>query len=492
MTTTSSVSGSGQPIVSVASSNSAGAAGGSVINVSELVSELVSATQSPQESIISNQTQAVTSEISAVGTLQSALSTFQSSLSALDTPEAFGTESATSSNTAAFTATAGADAVLGSYSVSVTQLAQAQQLVSSPFVGGGSAATGTGTLQLSLGGTSFSVAINASDDTVAGVAGAINSATGNPGIEASVVTGSDGAHLVLTSSLTGASNTIQVSETDGGTGLSDLTYGTGNTANYTEAAGSAPQDAEFSIAGVAYTSASNTVTDALSGVTLSLLGTTTTTSSTGTTTDTPATLTVATNTSDIVTNVQAFVAAYNTMQSSLASLGSYNSTTGQAGPMMGNPLLLGIQNELNSALYSIVNTGSSTYNSLASIGITTNSDGSLSLNQTTLSTALSADYSAVSQLFSGTSGIATGLNTQITSDLGSGGPIATTSQTLVQQENALTEQSDQLQQQMNALSASLTQQYSSLNTLLSSLQTTSSYLTQAFASLPQVQGTQSA
>jgi flagellar hook-associated protein 2 len=491
MTSTSSVSGSGQPIVSIASSTSSGAAGGSVINVSELVSELVSATQAPQESIISNQTQSVTSEISAVGTLQSALSTFQSSLGALDTPEAFGTESATSSNTAAFTATAGSDAVLGTYSVSVTQLAQAQQLVSSAFAGGSSAATGTGTLQLSLGGTSFSVTINSSDDTIAGVAAAINSATGNSGIEASVVTGTDGAHLVLTSSLTGASNTIQVSETDGGTGLSDLTYGTGNTGNYTEPAGSTPQDAEFSIAGVAYTSASNTVADALSGVTLNLVGTTTTTSS-GTTTDTPATLTVATNTSSIETNVAAFVSAYNTMQSSLASLGSYDSTTDAAGPMMGNPLLLGIQNELNSALYSIVDTGSSTYNSLASIGITTNSDGSLSLNQTTLSTALSSDYSAVSQLFSGTSGVATSLNSQITSDLSAGGPISTTSQTLVQQENSLTQQNDQLQQQMNALSASLTQQYSSLNTLLSSLQTTSSYLTQAFDSLPQVQGTQSA
>jgi flagellar hook-associated protein 2 len=491
MTTTSSVSGTGQPIVSVASSNSAGAAGGSVINVSELVSELVSATQAPQESIISNQTQSVTAQISAVGSLQSALSTFQSSLSALDTPEAFGNESAASSNTAAFTATAGSAAVLGTYSVSVTQLAQAQQLVSSAFAGGASATTGTGTLQLSLGGTSFSVTVNGSNDTVAGIAAAINSATGNPGIEASVVTGTDGAHLVLTSSLTGASNTMQVSETDGGTGLSDLTYGTGNTANYTEPAGGTPQDAEFSIAGVAYTSASNTVTDALSGVTLNLIGTTTTTTS-GTTTDTPATLTVATNTSSIVSSIQAFVSAYNTMQGSLASLGSYSSTTDTAGAMMGNPLLLGIQNELNSALYSIVDTGSSTYNSLASIGITTNSDGSLSLNQATLSTALSSDYSAVSQLFSGTSGVATSLNNQITSDLAAGGPISTTSQTLVQQENSLTEQSDQLQQQMNALSASLTQQYSSLNTLLSSLQTTSSYLTQAFASLPQVQGTQSA
>ena len=121
----------------------------------------------------------------------------------------------------------------------MTQLAQAQQLVSSAFAGGSSAATGTGTLQLSLGGTSFAVTINASNDTVAGIAAAINSATGNPGIEASVVTGTDGAHLVLTSSLTGASNTIQVAETDGGDRLSDLTYGSGNTGNYTEPTGQA-------------------------------------------------------------------------------------------------------------------------------------------------------------------------------------------------------------------------------------------------------------
>ena len=115
MTTTSSVSGSGQPIVSVASSNSAGAAGGSVINVSELVSELVSSTQAPQEAIISNQTQSVTAQISAVGTLQERALHIPVFTQRARHPEAFGTESATSSNTAAFTATAGSDAVLGTY-----------------------------------------------------------------------------------------------------------------------------------------------------------------------------------------------------------------------------------------------------------------------------------------------------------------------------------------------------------------------------------------
>lgn len=470
------------PVVSVASNSSAGAAGGSVIDVSALVSELVAATKAPQESLITSKTQAVTTEISAVGTLKSALSTFQSSLSPVATTTAFDSLSATSSDTTAFTASADSSATLGSYSITVSHLAQAQQIVSTTsWSGGGSATVGTGTLQVSLGGTSFSVSIDTGNDTVSGIAAAINGASGNPGVEASVVTGTGGnAYLVLSSSLTGAANTIKVTETDGGSGLSALTYGTGNTANYSQQ--TAAQDASLSIAGIPYTSASNTVTGALSGVTLDLLAPTTS----------ATTLSVATNTAAVETNIQAFVAAYNTLQGTFASLGSYNATTGTAGPMLGDALLSGMQSQVRSTLYSVVNTGSTTYNTLASIGVTTNSDGTLSVDTAKLSAALTADFSAVSQLFSGVSGVASSLNSQITSDLASGGAIDSRSKTLVQQDNALTQQSNQLDQQMTQLTASLTQQYASLNTLLSSLQSTSSYLSQAFSNLPKVQATPAA
>ena len=158
--------------------------------------------------------------------------------------------------------------------------------------------------------------------------------------------------------------------------------------------------------------------------------------------------------------------------------------------MLGNPLLTNIQSQIQNALYSVV--GSSTYNSLASIGITTNSDGSLSVNNATLENALASNFTAVSQLFSSKNGVATQLNSAITADLGGSGSITSYSQSLVTQENALTQQTNTLNTQMSALTASLTQQYSTLNTLLSSLQTTSSYLTQAFASLPTVQGTPNA
>jgi flagellar hook-associated protein 2 len=478
--TTSSISGTSTaaPVVSIAGSSSSQAAGGSVIDVSSLVSQLVAATRAPQDAQISAQTQAVSTQISAIGTLKSALSTFQSSLGVLDTPSAFDAQTANSTDQTAFTATASAGAAGGTYNVTVGALAQAQQLLSKPFVAGGAAPVGTGILSLTLGGTSFNVTIDATDNTLAGIAAAIDGAAGNPGIGATVLQGTDGAHLALSSSLTGAANTIQVAETDGGNGLAALTYGTGNAANYTQEA--AAQDAAFSISGVAYTSPSNTVTNALSGVTLSLLATT----ATGST----ATLSVANDTATIETNISSFVTAYNTLVSAIGPLGSYDATTNTAGPLLGNALLSGTNNQIQQALYSIVDTGSSTYNSLASIGITTNADGTLSLNNATLSNALSSNFSAVSQLFSGSGGVAATLNSQLTAALNSTGAIAATSSTLVKQENALTQQENQLNDQMTALTASLTQQYSALNTLLSSLQTTSAYLSQQFASLPTVQG----
>jgi flagellar hook-associated protein 2 len=464
--------------VSVASSSSAAAAGGSVINVSSLVSQLVAATRAPQDALISTQTQAVTTQISALGTLKGALSSFQSSLTSLATPSAFNAQSASSSDDTVFTVTANSSAASGSYNVSVSQLAQAQQLVSGPFTGGSSATIATGALQLTLGGTGFTVNIDSSNDSLAGIAAAINSAPDNPSIAATIITGTDGAHLVLSSTLTGAANTIAVTETDGGTGLAALTYRIGNTANYTQ--NSAAQDAKFSIAGIPYTSPTNSVSNALTGVTLTLNGTSAT--------NTSATLRVANDTSTVTGNIGAFVTAYNTLMGALTPLGSYDATTNTAGPMMGDAVLSSVQNELHSVLHSVVNTGSPAYNTLASIGITTNKDGTLSLNSATLQNALASNFGAVSKLFSSANGVAAGLNSQITQTLAANGAIDSRSKTLVKHENALTDQTNQLNTQMDALTASLTQQYSALNTLLSSLQTTSAYLSQAFSSLPQVQG----
>jgi flagellar hook-associated protein 2 len=463
------------PVVSVASSSSSGATGGSVIDVSSLVSQLVAATYANQEANNASQTAAVTAQISALGTLKSALSTFQDALAALDTPGSFDALTAASSDQSAFTATADSSAVAGTYSVGISQLAQAQQLVSTAFTAGSDATIGTGTLTLSLGAQSINVTIDSTDNTLAGIASAINSATGNPGITATLVQGSDGAHLVLASALTGAGNTIQVSASGGDGGLAQLAYSATASGIYTQA--SAPQDAIVNIAGISYQSASNTVTGAISGVTLNLATTTATSN---------ATVTVANDTATAASNISNFVGAYNTLVQQFSSLGGYDASSGTAGPMLGNALLTGLENQIGNVVHGLISGGSSGDNSLASIGVTTQSDGTLALSASALQNALSSKLSAVSQLFSTTNGIAAQLNTQLTSALASSGPVNSYSQTLVQQNSALTQQSANLTNEESALTASMTQQFSALNTLLSSLQTTSAYLTQAFADLPKV------
>jgi flagellar hook-associated protein 2 len=472
ITPTSNVSTTTTP-VSVATNSSAGAAGGSVINVSSLVSQLVAAQTAPQQQLITTQTTAVTAQVSALGTLKGALSDFQTALTPLASADSFNVQSATSSQDTSFTALASSSASAGVYNVVVNHLASAQQLVSGPLSSTGS--VGDGSLSISLGTHSFNVAIDASNDTLSGIASAINGAAGNTGVEASVIQGTDGAHLLLTSATTGAANTISVSETDGGGGLAALTYGSGNTGHYTQTAQAL--DASYSVAGVSQTSASNSISNAVNGVSLTLLAPTT---------GTGGTLTVAADTTTVQKNIDAFVAAYNTMQSALAPLGAYDATTGTAGPMEGNSVLTGTQRSIQSVLYGFV--GNSAYNSLVSIGITANSDGSLSVDDGKLQTALQTNFTAVSSLFNSTNGIATKLNSQITASLASTGSIGSYGSTLQQQEAALTTQSDNLNAQATALTASMTQQYAALNTLLSSLQTTSSQLSQTFATLPTVQG----
>src|SRR5690349_7260006 len=134
-----------------------GVVGGSQIDVRGLVSQLVAAERARPDAQIKRQTEQVTTQISAVGQLMGSLSNFRSALSSLKTVDVFSTRTAVSSDEAMFTVTAGAKAVPGSYDIEVQQLAQAQQISSSPFASGGTTVLGSGTLTISLGTESFTL-----------------------------------------------------------------------------------------------------------------------------------------------------------------------------------------------------------------------------------------------------------------------------------------------------------------------------------------------
>lgn len=194
-----------------------GSTGNSSLDVSSLVTALVNSKTAGQLSALTAQTTADNTKISAIGTLKAALSALQASLTNLTNGTTLASYTATASGSG-LTATAGVGAVAGSYSISVQQTAQAQTISSGAY--SATAQIGTGTLNVSLGSQSMSVNIDSTNNTLSGIAAAINSATNNPGVSATIVTGTDGAHLVLRSTSTGASNTINVSSSS--TGLSSL------------------------------------------------------------------------------------------------------------------------------------------------------------------------------------------------------------------------------------------------------------------------------
>ena len=139
-------------------------------------------------------------------------------------------------------------------------------------------------MRISVGSSSFDVAIDSSNNTLNGIRDAINASSSNTGVSATVVQDSSGARLALTSKNTGAANAISVAVSETGTtgftsatgdpansdntGLSSLAYVSGAATNLTQAQAAA--DASLTINGIAITSASNAVSTAVTGLTINL------------------------------------------------------------------------------------------------------------------------------------------------------------------------------------------------------------------------------
>ncbi len=448
---------------------------GSGLDVRSLVTQLVAADRAPLEGRITRQASSIATSLSALGSLKGAISTFQSALTPLTTVSRFQVMATSSADETVFTATTTGGAVAGSYGVEVRQLAQPEQLISKAFPGGATTAMGTGILQVSLGSASFGVTISADKATLADVRDAINTATGNPGVKATLVYGINGAQLVLTSSATGVGNAIKVGASNAAGSLAQLSYtGTGDT-HYAEA--QQPQDAIVMISGVEHHSGNNVVTGAIDGVTLDLHA-----AKPGTVLN----LGVTNDHGAVLANVNKLVEAYNSMQGQFQTLGGYNAATKTGGPLLGDWLLSGAQFRLNRGMTDQVSGLAGNYSSLAALGITTGADGSMSVDSTKLQAALSADSDSVARLFSGPQGIATRLNATATKLLESGGAIAARDDNLAAAQKSVTDQETVLNARMAAVQARYLRQFNALDSLMSSLQSTANYLTQQLANTSKI------
>ena len=439
---------------------------GSGLDVNSLVTQLVAAEREPIVQRLTRQQNKLDTQVSALASLQGAMSSLQTSLSAIKTVEAFQTRVAASSNEATFKATATASAATGTYAIEVTSLATAHKLSSNAFVGDATATVGYGTLTIAVGTQTFDVAIDATKNTLAGIRDAINANTNNKGVQATIVQAVDGARIVLTSRNTGVANALKVTTSGGDGGLSALVYNPGTTTNLIEKQPAA--DAEVKVEGYTVHSASNTVTGAIDGITLNLNS-----AAPGVVNS----LVVSNDTTTSSDRVKKFVKDFNTLASVIATLRKFDPTTRVAGPLLGDAMLRSIESTVRNGVSAAVAGAASGADSLAAIGIKTAADGTLNIDDTKLTTALSGNFDAVGRLLGGTDGVAARLYSRLDSYLGPTAQLTSRSDSLQGRKRALTNEFDAVDRRMAAIEKRYRTQFSALDGLLASMQTTSAFLT---------------
>lgn len=446
--------------------------GTSGLDVPTLVSQLVSAERAQYQTPITARETRATVQLSAVSSLKGALSTFQTAVNTLTTSSSFTPRATTSGDEDVFTATSTGDASTGSYDVQVVALAKAQQLASGPFGAGASTQVGTGKLTITYGTKTFDVTIDSTNNTLGNIRDAINKATGNTGVQATILNEQGGSRLVLTSAQTGAANTIKVAVSGGDGGLAQLAYDGVTASTVTQMQGA--QDAHIKIASFDHFSSTNTVTDAIDGVTLNLKATSTD----------PVSLSVSQDTASLKQRVSNFVQSYNTLYASISKLRSYDASSQTAGPLLGDALLRGIESQIGLDLSNPVAGATGDYKTLASIGVTRQTDGTLALDSAKLDKAISADSSSVAKVF-GTpnTGVAARLSKDLTAMLKDGGAIDSRNDSLQADLKTIQADSDALDARMTVIQTRYTKQFTALDTLLTQLQSTSNYLTSQLSSI---------
>jgi flagellar hook-associated protein 2 len=355
---------------------------GQGIDVSSLVQQVL-AESSGQLTEWQGELSTAQTQASALTSINTDLTSLATAVTALEDPlGALATPGATSSDESVLTATAQGSAAAGNHSIVVTSLATAGAVYTSDFAGGASASilpsgTTSGTIDLQIGGssgTTVPIAITqGTNDTLTSLAKYINGQ--NLGVQANVVTDANGSRLSLVSQNTGTPGALAITSNNTSLNFADPTGGT---------------NASLTVDGMPYSSVSNTITGAISGVTLNLVS-----PSPG---GNAVQVAVGPDAAQATNAINNFVSAYNQVVNDINQQFTVDTATNTEGPLGSDSSLRQLQSSLLTDV-TYATTGSGAYNNLASLGISMNDDGTLSVDSSQLSSALSSNPSSVLGFF---------------------------------------------------------------------------------------------
>ncbi len=362
-------------------------------------------------------------KISGWQSLQSALSAVQTDAQSLASPSLFQQVSVQSSNQNAVQAVATGSGNPGTYNVTVSNLMQPETVFSAVQSSGSSALGLNGSF--SINGTSISVT---GSTTLVQLAHDINAT--NAGVTALVLPQSSGYELSLSSveaqriTWSDPNGILQSLGVLNASGHAFSSSGTG-----VQSGDTLPVEAAYTINGAALTSPTNSDSTSIPGVTLQFLA--------PTASNAPAAITVSQNTASVVSAVQQLATDYNSL------LSTVNSLTGTSGSLGPNADVSQYLNTIDQTLGSVLPGEPDGYQSLSQIGVTISApvgqpnNLTMHVNTSTLTQALESNPSAVQQLLSGTSGVATTLQQQLNAWVGASGSVPSEVSSLQNQDSTI-------------------------------------------------------
>lgn len=383
----------------------------------------------------------------------------------------------------AFTASSNG-ASSGSYDVAVVQLAQVQKTVSTGF-SSQTDALGTGTF--TVGGET--ITLDESNNSLIDLSEAINALSETTGVHATIINDgkeSGAYHLVLTGQDATTSFTASASLTDTEGGDVDFTLADTRVA----------QQAIVQVDGIEVVSDSNTISGAIAGVTLHLNDVSEVNSldDEGAPVYATTLMTVAPDTDTLKEKISTFISSYNAVMDWISAgydeFGAARPTEEEiedgaedilSDVVRGDSTVNSVKRQLQNLLSSTVAT-SGPYKVLSQLGISTQKDGSINLNEATLDAALENNFDDVVSLLAGegsTSGVMKSFNTTLLQLTGaSSGMYAEKQDRYESAVNRIEDQLLRMEPIIDKKEATMRARFSAMELLVSDMNSQSSFLTQ--------------
>lgn len=440
------------------------------------LSTLLEGLRTSEESVLGIITQRKSTEnakLSAYGQLSSAIEKLQTAAKAFEGDATFGQYTASATGES-FSATASTSAVAGSYRIKVESLASTQTLIANGVASKTDAIGMDGVVTFKLGnGEEKTLDLTGKDTSIQEIAAAIN-ADKELGLSASIMNdGTDSPYrLMLSTTATGTKAAVADITVTGNDNLGSLL----KISSDPDAPGmteQAAKDAIIQVNGITVTQATNKLEDVIQGVTLNLNKADTD----------EQTLTVNRNDDKTKSVINEFITAYNNAQKFIKNSTAYSEDAGGS-ILIGDNAARTAQSRL-SGIMNFQSSNGGAFKTLSDLGIRTQADGTLKLDDAKFSKALAENRDDIAKLFQDkTSGIAT-YTQDITKGLinSTSGIITNASNGTKSRIEELTSQYERKQTQIEATMERYRAQFTALDSLMSQMNSTSAYLTQQLSAL---------